>query len=56
MADFSRLDERETEELHVSTHHSAQAKAKAKAKAGLWLCNYLGSIARDIGSWPKWLC
>ena len=30
---------RDREELHVSTHPSAQAKAKAKAKAGLGLHN-----------------
>jgi hypothetical protein len=29
---------RDREELHVSTHPSAQAKTKAKAKAGLGLC------------------
>ena len=34
-----RDEMRDREELHVSTHPSAQAKAKAKAKDGLGLRN-----------------
>ena len=48
-----RDEMRQREELHVSTHPSAQAKETAKAKAGLGLCNSQ-CYQKEIGPWQTW--